>query len=473
MATPLPERSRAPHAASSRLRGLTAAAAPSASEPVATRHNWALYAFLFLLPLQNIQTGYLPKLPFGINFLNVGFLLALIGAWRMRGHISRWSGVHRWVWLYVLWSVITLLIGMWLHPDPGSSRVNDLKDSMLAVLLLFVVEMSVTDWFNLKRVILFMLLPLPYILRVTWSEHMSVSAWHYSDDMRLQGTFSMLGANEFAAFCVTMALMLFALMIAGGLSKVWRTLLAGGVICMVLGVLWAYSRAAYVSVLVGAAVILLLWRGRWKMVIPVALALAIVPPMMPHSVSERFDSTHVEGGQVDASTADRYEFWDVALGIWQKHPLFGTGNYTFSSVSPYGMDTHNLYMRTLAEEGLIGISILVGLFFSFLRAAWRTFRDSPPGSVGYALGLGMLGAWPALVIGNFWGDRFTYAQMIGYFWVFVALMLKARELALAERAKVERPETKAPQPAIPIRRYAMPRRPTRREQLLQKRLAAK
>src|SRR6185437_8695855 len=274
MATPLPERPRAGRPAPARPpRRVAVVAAPAAQET--TPHNWALYAFLFLLPLQNIQKGYLPKLPGGINFLNVGFLLALIGAWRMRGHISRWSSVHRWVWLYVFWSIVTLWIGLWFYPNPGSSRVNDLKDSMLGVLLLFVVEMSVTNWFNLKRVILFMLLPRPYILRVTWAQHASVAGWHYKDDLRLNGTFALLGANEFASFCVTMALMLFALLLAGGLPKIWRALLVGGIVCMSLGVLWAYSRTAYVAILMGAAVIVLLWRGRWKMVIPIVLVIAL------------------------------------------------------------------------------------------------------------------------------------------------------------------------------------------------------
>src|SRR5687767_12703315 len=45
------------------------------------RNNWALYLFLFLLPLQNIHTGYLPNLGGGLNFLNLGFGLSLIGAW--------------------------------------------------------------------------------------------------------------------------------------------------------------------------------------------------------------------------------------------------------------------------------------------------------------------------------------------------------------------------------------------------------
>ena len=46
-------------------------------------------------------------------------------------------------------------------------------------------------------------------------------------------------------------------------------------------------------------------------------------------------------------------------------------------------------------------------------------RDAPTGSLAYALGLGMIGAWLALVLGNCFGDRFTYYPMIGYFWVFL------------------------------------------------------
>lgn len=470
MATPSPEQPRSRRAPKDRPPRAQAVR-ELAAKPLATiRHNWALYAFLFLLPLQNIQTGYIPKLPGGINFLNIGFLLALVGAWRMRGHISHWSTVHRWVWLYVAWSVITLVTGDLMHPDPNADRFNQLKDSILGVLLLFVVEMSVTNWTNLKRVLLFMLLPLPYILRVTWAQHASVSTWHYKDDLRLQGTFALLGANEFASFCVTVALMLFALLLAGGLTKIWRALLVGGIACMSLGILWAYSRTAYIAVLLGAVTIVLLWRGRWKMVIPIVLALVFVPALLPHSVTERFGDTHVEGAQVDESTQDRYAFWDVALGIWQKQPFFGAGNMTFAYISPYGMDTHNLYMRTLAEQGLVGITILVGMFLSFLRAAWRTYRDSSPGSVTYALGLGMLGAWPALALGNFWGDRFTYAQMIGYFWVFVALMLKAREFTMVEREQEKTSAQSSPTPASTIRRHAMPRRLAQREQALRKEL---
>lgn len=446
---------------STRLHERAARAAPGPAAPVARpvettsgRHNWVLYLFLFLLPLQNLQTGHMPKLPGGLNFLNVGFALALIAAWRMRGSLARWTNLHRWVWAYLAYCVYSLVIGFWLVPAPDAmSRINVLKDSAIGVLLLFVVELSVTDWSSLKRVLLAMILPLPYILRVTWSQHAAVAGYSYNDDLRISGTFSLLGANEFASFCVTMALVLFGILIATRLSKVWRALLVMGIACMVMGVLWAYSRTSYVTILLGAAVILLLWRGRMKLAVPVLLAFLVVPPLLPNSVTERFQDTHVEASEADKSTDMRYVFWGIAWKEFTHHPLTGIGYGTFADASPYGMDAHNFFIRELAEKGLPGFVITLGLFFSMGRICWRTFRDSPPGSLAYALGLGMCGVWPALVVTNIWGDRFTYAQMIGYYWVLLALCLKAREFVLAERtAKV----TAAAPP--PPQRFALPAR---------------
>jgi len=416
------------------------------------RNNWFLYLFVFLLPLQSSQEAHLPTLPGGINFLNIGFLLALIGAWYTGGKLARWTGLHRWVWLYLGWSFVTLLVGLSLFPTPTDMlRFNRLKDSLIGVLLLFVVEMSVTDWTSLKRVLLATVLPLLYILRITHSEYAGVARWHYSDKLRVSGTFTSIGANEFGAFCVTVALVLFALLIATKWPRRWRLLLAVGVISMVMCILWTYSRTAYVTVLIGSVCMLLLWRGRKKMVIPLIFGLLIVPSFLPHAVVERFDSTHVEGPEADTSTEMRYVFWDVAWAHFEMHPLVGTGYRTFATYNPYKMDTHNFFLRELVEKGSIGFVIIVGLFLSIARACWRCFRDSPHASLGYALGLGLCAAWIALVIGNIWGDRFTYTQMIGYFWVYLALALKAREFVLNERATVPAEPLAKARTAVPLR----------------------
>ena len=50
--------------------------------------------------------------------------------------------------------------------------------------------------------------------------------------------------------------------------------------------------------------------------------------------------------------------------------------------------------------------------------AGAPWRAAPPGSLAYALGLGMIGVWLALCSATVFGDRFTYYPMIGYFWVY-------------------------------------------------------
>jgi O-antigen ligase len=209
-----------------------------------------------------------------------------------------------------------------------------------------------------------------------------------------------------------------------------------------------------VALMLGAVAVVLLWRARWKMIVPLIVAALVLPAVMPKSVIERFDTTTIAEGQRDESTELRFEFWEIAWNNFAEHPLFGSGYHTFhhAEINPLGKDTHNFFMRELTEKGLFGFLITAGMFLAMLRASWRTLRSAPAGGLAYALGLGMTCAWLALVIGNCFGDRFTYYPVIGYFWAYLGLMLKARELADAERAPAA-----APPPEPVVRRYAQPR----------------
>ena len=392
-------------------------------------NNWALYVFLFLLPLQNIHSAYLPNFGGGLNFLNIGFTASLLGAWMIRGQLAPSEPVNRWVLAYAVYSVISLFIS-YQYVSNTSTHANILKDHLTGLFMLYLVQMSVHDWTGVRRIILATLLPLPYIAKVTWVQHISVASWNYNDDMRIKGTFMLLGANEFAAFCVTMAVILFALLIATKTSRKWKLLLLGGLVCMVIGVLYAYSRTAYISLLLGLVTVILAWRGRWKLMLPLLLAAALAPSLLPTSVVQRFDSTTVDAGQRDESTAMRFEFWKMAWDNFLSHPVAGTGFQSFrhAEINPYQMDTHNIYLRTLSEGGVIGGVLLLGLLFSILHTARRELSSSASGSWRYALALGLVGAWMGMICGNLFGDRFTYYPVIAYFWTYVALVVKARHL---------------------------------------------
>lgn len=392
------------------------------------RNNWPLYLFIFLLPLQNIQTGYIPQFGGGLNFLNVFSIASLLGAFACGGRVARHEPVNALVVAYMLYAVISYVIGSQFSSD--ENRINVLKDHLIAVSVVFIVQMSVRDWSQVKKIVIATLLPLPYIAKVTWVEHESVARWHYGDALRIQGTFALLGANEFAGFCVTMAIVCFALLIAVRMPKILRALVALGLACMVFCILYAYSRTAYIAVALGLICVLLAWRGRWKL-LPLFLVLAIaLPAILPASVVERYQSTSVEEGKRDESTEMRLVYWGIAWDSFVAHPATGTGFNTFASaVNPYHMDTHNLYLRTLAEGGVVGALVLLALLLALFFLCIKRLRRSPPGSWQYGIALGMLGAWTALVVGNIFGDRFTYYPMIGCFWVYVGLLLKSRELS--------------------------------------------
>ena len=392
-------------------------------------HNWALYAFLFLLPLQNIHSAYLPNFGGGLNFLNVGFALSLVGAWMMRGRLAPNEPVNHWVLAYSIYAVISLFVS-YQYVSNTSTHMNILKDHLTGLFMLFLVQMSVQDWTGVRRIILVTLLPLPYIAKVTWVQHLSVATWNYNDDMRIKGTFMLLGANEFAAFCVTMAVILFALLIATNASRKWKLLLLGGVSCMLIGIMYAYSRTAYIALILGMVTVILAWRGRWKLMLPLLLAAALAPSVLPTSVVQRCDSTTVDAGQRDESTAMRFEFWKIAWDNFLSHPVAGTGFQSFRhpEINTYQMDTHNVYLRTLSEGGVIGGVLLLGLLFSILYTARRELSSASSGSWRYALALGVVGAWMGMICGNLFGDRFTYYPVIAYFWTYVALVVKARHL---------------------------------------------
>lgn len=79
----------------------------------------------------------------------------------------------------------------------------------------------------------------------------------------------------------------------------------------------------------------------------------------------------------------------IALDMFTENPLFGIGlgqfrmEFRYASSSGFFMDTHSMYLRILAEQGLIGaisylpyIGTVVWICFSNIRRTWNTPRES-------------------------------------------------------------------------------------------------
>src|SRR5699024_7926958 len=198
------------------------------------------------------------------NFINVMFAASLLMAFHCRGGLVRGSGVNGWVMAYMLFGTFALFKGVSFVAEP-EGHLEYRKDQFIAVSFLFLAQMSVLDWIGWRRLFFASLVPLPYMIYVVRDQSASINAWHYTDFLRINGTFMELGANEMGAFFVTASLVAMGVVVGMQRPARWRLFCLAGAILAAIGVVLSYSRTAYVAVLPAALLLVLLPRYRMRL----------------------------------------------------------------------------------------------------------------------------------------------------------------------------------------------------------------
>lgn len=86
-----------------------------------------------------------------------------------------------------------------------------------------------------------------------------------------------------------------------------------------------------------------------------------------------------------ANGNNRYQIWHAALNAFSTDPLKGIGPGTFQfwwaahpTASGYIRNAHSLYFETLAETGIVGALLLIGVLIWFVAVAVRRALADPP-----------------------------------------------------------------------------------------------
>jgi len=403
-------------------------------------HNWPLLILVAMIPLQNIYLGKLPTLSGGINFINLMVIAAFL-AWRSNRERSAptFSDFHYPIFWFVFIYLVSAVHGIYFLGYVPQRYFSSLKDLFLPLLIFFIVLNSVRDRRGIIAVIVATLFPLAYMFRVFYTQFSHVYSWHYTDDFRfVKGTFMMLGSNELAAFyaAYTFVVILLALYVE---RLRYRLILAALAFLNLYSLMYSQSRGAWLAFLV-AFFVVLFKTGKFK-VLAVVLILSLSAPMVsglfPVSVQERFNSIFVEEEDArDKSAQSRFIIWDNAINIYKEHPVLGVGYRVFNKLNEYqNKDTHNYYLKLLVEQGPAGVAIFLVILWRGYRnanALWRRAQDP----VFKALGLGTLAAVVSLAVANLFGDRFTHYPLSTYFWVYLALVVRAKLILDEEEGKV-------------------------------------
>lgn len=259
-------------------------------------------------------------------------------------------------------------------------------------------------------------------------------AWYNSilSRQKIHGTFVYLGPNEVAAFYTMYTVVLIGLYFSmkRGIPKI---VVQGVIFLNGFCILFLLSRAAYIAFVIGLFFLFLVKGRKW--LLPLILIAMFWQVALPEKVRERILMTTNEYGELDKSSANRLLVWEESLKLFGESPITGVGYGVFSRLGFQLGDTHNIYLRILAEQGLVGMVIFLLLLFIMFIQGIKLFRGGDD-DLSKGLGLGFAVSIIVLMINNVFGNRWTYMELSAYLWIFAGLV--ARLNAFADEARQQK-----------------------------------
>ena len=186
--------------------------------------------------------------------------------------------------------------------------------------------------------------------------------------------------NMLAAHFVMVLAFIGVMFIKGG----WKTrlLCSASAVFILNGIVLIQSRGAFLGLLVGAmsAVVFSKKVSRKKIFICLLAGIIGAVYLTDTNFWERMKSIQTDTGEMDMSSRSRIEFWKIAVDMALDYPLgVGAGNYHKVvgryDISWEGKDTHNTYLRCLAEIGFQGLFILLLLIANAFRILSSISKD--------------------------------------------------------------------------------------------------
>jgi O-antigen ligase len=232
---------------------------------------------------------------------------------------------------------------------------------------------------------------------------------------RAEGLFK--DPNVFGPFLVPAALILLEEILTPRLfaSRRWTKNLA--FLLLALGVLFSYSRAAWLNLVVGLAVMVVVFsfrRGAGRQAAR-AVALVLVACVALGAVVSFTGSLSFLEQRARVQSYDTGRFGAQSESIkWAMGHPFGIGPGQFERYAQ--ISAHSMYARALAEEGIPGFVTLLVLLLATL--CWAG-QNAILGRDTYGMGsAALLGAWTGALLNGFFVDTLHWRHL----WLLAALI---------------------------------------------------
>lgn len=330
--------------------------------------EWGLYGYLSTYNMNPLQQWWGPFLPQLVRRYAMFFALAIAGGMVLQGRKLKCPEAFS-----SQEGLLVTFVGMcWLSTLLSPAfHVDELQWKMLKVAAVLLMAARVITTRTLFQRTIFTLIIVGGYLG--YSLYSGVGGYIGSRFDRGIGGSDFAEGNFLAAhFGYLLPLVGVRYLIGGKKDKIVSALSAA---FMVNGIVIARSRGTFLALTLGTATTLwLLPRLRsYRKHILGALIVGLLAALSltDQQFWERMATLRSDEVSHDASAQGRIEAWKLAIRMWSDHPLgVGVGQYKYYAglydPTRVGRDTHNTYLRCLAETGAQGLVVLMLLIvFSF------------------------------------------------------------------------------------------------------------
>jgi putative inorganic carbon (hco3(-)) transporter len=386
-----------------------------------------LYYLVPLLPMQTVRY-WLHEFFLGEKLVDILLLGVLVGLFLRRERpIFIASMLNK--LLIVLFALTylslwqgALYLGGSLPISYLDPRFSDWKNYVEMLFLFFVVAAAIRTPKQMRIILVLVCLS---ILQVNRTYHNTVGDRdfsHFSYDLRDAGPLGYAGENGMGAFQAGMSVFLIGLTTATKRRIVRLSLWAVAATC-IYSLVFTFSRGGYLGFMAGL-LILGIVKERKLLVLFVGILLSW-QSVVPGAVTERVLMTYGDSQGLDPSAGERVTLWKDAMQVIDHDPVIGTGFDTYKFMGRVGdfTDTHNYYVKVLLEMGVIGLLFLFYFLGVLSKMCWLLFRQAQD-ELLRSIGCAVFALSICTIVVNFFGDRWTYLQVNGFFWVLLGLVAR-------------------------------------------------
>lgn len=392
-------------------------------------------------------------------------LLLLFGLDQLRGiGVDRSLEKHpisRWIQLMFVWLAITTLLS-W---DPVVSLKFTIARAWFVVGFFFLLVPIVKRERRQEDFVLLYLLPLLGVIGYTVVRHAGYGFEKQAGHWVMDPFF-----KDHTSYGAVLAMFWFpvmALLFKPDRSAIGKLGMGAAAFVLTVGLILSFTRAAWVSVAAagGLGVLMLLGVRLRTLLVTGVLGAALLLLSWDQLLIalERNDqdssddlTEHVESisnVSSDASNLERINRWSCAMSLWSERPFVGWGPGTYQFVyAPHQRsehrtiistnnadrgNAHSEYLGPMAEQGLPGMLIVVGLLLACCHVGFKTFRVlryRDPWRAWWALSiyLGLMTYFIHGVLNNYLDTDKASAPFWGFLAILVAIDLKIRKNGWSE-----------------------------------------